>query len=193
MSANLLAIFAPAEQRSHASSEHPTPISQEAESFSQPQKLPAGAAPKKPPSVTRAVTPVGVVNNKSTAVAHETIPSITKTPATQGVTDGESFSQFSSRWEAFLRPAQLAVCRAIWDMTYAIGEGKYFSSMTKLAAAAKLSERQCYRSVQQLERCGFIERPEIFNTATTKGTFFILHTSPIQAHLRTKRIYHVGE
>jgi hypothetical protein len=76
-------------------------------------------------------------------------------------------------------------------MTYAIGQTECFTSMPKLAAAAGLKERQCYNVIAQLELLGFVERPDIYNTPTKKGTVFCLYLSP-QAPSSNRRRYHIG-
>src|SRR5205085_11675556 len=82
----------------------------------------------------------------------------------------QSFSEFSKRWAPILRSGQMSVCRILFEMTHAVGLAECFTSMPKLAVAAGLKERQCYNVVGQLEQLGFIDRPEIFNTPTKKGT-----------------------
>jgi hypothetical protein len=64
--------------------------------------------------------------------------------------------------------------------------------MPRLAAAAGLKERQCYNVVAQLELLGFIERPEIFNTPTKKGTVFRLFLTPQVPAAGLNRRYHIG-
>lgn len=196
MSASLLAIFAPAEKDTSsrsAESPLPHPEAKIERKSSRPQKLTVAPSPQKSQTVP-------APNNASPALFETAAASVGESnvrahkPFAESLPlESDSFAEFSARWRAFLRPAQLAICQAIWGWTHAIGEEKCFSSMTKLAAAASLSERQCYRTVEQLERRGFIERPEIFNTAQTKGTVFILHLSPIQPSVKAKRIYHIGE
>jgi DNA-binding Lrp family transcriptional regulator len=77
-------------------------------------------------------------------------------------------------------------------MTHATGVAECLTSMPKLAAAAGVSERQTYNVVKELERNGFIERPETFNTPTKKGTVFRLllsrRTTP-----SPERRYHFGD
>jgi hypothetical protein len=46
--------------------------------------------------------------------------------------------------------------------------------------------------VAQLELLGFIERPEIFNTPTKKGTIFRLFLSPQVPAAGANRRYHIG-
>jgi hypothetical protein len=46
--------------------------------------------------------------------------------------------------------------------------------------------------VGQLELLGFIERPEIFNTPTQKGTVFRLNIEPRPPSDRSERRYHIG-
>lgn len=189
MSADLLANFAPAEKKKSAQNQASGLQSRDSQSQPQPHRLPV--APKEPAQIPRAIEPAGPKEN--IVLSPGPIASDLWHDADSNQAEEHPFSEFSARWEPFLRPAQMAVCRAIWNMTYAVGQSQCFSSMAKLAAAANLSERQCYRSVEQLEQRGLVERPEIFNTATTKGTVFILYTLPVQPHLKKKRIYHVGE
>lgn len=103
-----------------------------------------------------------------------------------------SFGEFSRRWSPILRSGQMSVCRVLFEMTYEAGEIECFTSMPKLAAAAGLKERQCYNVVGQLELLGFIERPEIFNTPTKKGTVFRLFLTPQSPTAESNRRYHIG-
>jgi hypothetical protein len=103
-----------------------------------------------------------------------------------------NFAEFSRRWSPILRSGQMGVCRALFEMTYGVGLAECFTSMPKLAEAAGLKERQCYNVVGQLELLGFIERPEVFNTSTQKGTIFRLHMEPRPPASRTERRYHIG-
>jgi hypothetical protein len=86
----------------------------------------------------------------------------------------------------------MGVCRALFEMTYELGLTECFTSMPKLAEAAGIKERQCYNVVSQLELLGFIERPEIFNTPTQKGTIFRLYMEPRPPAARSERRYHIG-
>jgi len=127
--------------------------------------------------------------NIAGVVRHATTP---KTASVQGESDTISFGNFSKRWTPILRSGQMSVCRVLFEMTYEVGEAECFTSMPKLAAAAGLKERQCYNVVAQLELLGFIERPEIFNTPTKKGTIFRLFLSPQVPAAGTNRRYHIG-
>ncbi|MET0626402.1 MAG: hypothetical protein ABW250_25940 [Pyrinomonadaceae bacterium] len=102
------------------------------------------------------------------------------------------FAEFSRRWSPILRSGQMGVCRALFEMTYEVGQTECFTSMPKLAEAAGLKERQCYNVVGQLELLGFIERPEVFNTSTQKGTIFRLYPEPRPPASRAERRYHIG-
>lgn len=104
-----------------------------------------------------------------------------------------SFADFSKRWAPILRSGQMSVCRVLFETTHAVGQLECFTSMPKLAAAAGLKERQCYNVVAQLEQLGFIERPEIFNTPTKKGTIFRLYLAPREPPADSNRRYHIGE
>jgi hypothetical protein len=112
-------------------------------------------------------------------------------PGTENVAEA-SFGDFSRRWAPILRSGQMSVCRALFDMTYGAGRTECFTSMPKLAAAAGLKERQCYNVVAQLELLGFVERPEIFNTPTKKGTVFRLFLTPQTPTAGLNRRYHIG-
>jgi hypothetical protein len=103
-----------------------------------------------------------------------------------------SFAEFSRRWSPILRSGQMGVCRALFEMTFEVGKTECFTSMPRLAEAAGLKERQCYNVVGQLELLGFIERPEVFNTSTQKGTIFRLHVEPRPPASRVGRRYHIG-
>jgi DNA-binding MarR family transcriptional regulator len=88
--------------------------------------------------------------------------------------DAEAFEAHFGQWRPFLSEAQMCVLEALYNMTHAGGTSECLTSMPKLAAAAGVSERQTYNVVKELERNGFIERPETFNTPTKKGTVFRL-------------------
>ena len=117
-------------------------------------------------------------------------------PAVSSEVTGEAlpitFAEFSKRWSPILRSGQMGVCRALFEMTYEVGLTACFTSMPRLAEAAGLKERQCYNVVGQLELLGFIERPEIFNTPTQKGTVFRLNLEPRPPSDRAERRYHIG-
>jgi hypothetical protein len=103
-----------------------------------------------------------------------------------------TFAEFSRRWSPILRSGQMSVCRALFELTYEAGQMECFTSMPRLAEAAGLKERQCYNVVGQLELLGFIERPEIFNTPTQKGTVFRLNIEPRPPSDRAERRYYIG-
>jgi hypothetical protein len=119
--------------------------------------------------------------------AGEILPRDTKPDAETA----NSFEDFVKTWARILRPGQISVCRILFKMTYAIGQTEFFTSMPKLAAAAGLKERQCYNIITQLELLGFVERPDIYNTPTRKGTVFRLYLTP-HAPPGGGRRYHIG-
>lgn len=164
------------------------------EALSSPQPRPhARPTPAKPIA--------GVVSNP-TANANDTPAqkiagvgrAVTPAPPSElGNDSPASFGDFSKRWSPILRSGQMSVCRVLFELTYGVGEAECFTSMPKLAAAAGLKERQCYNVVAQLEQLGFIERPEIFNTPTKKGTVFRLFLTPRDLLSGANRRYHIGE
>jgi hypothetical protein len=89
-------------------------------------------------------------------------------------TSAGAFTAHFGQWRPFLSEAQMCVLEALYNMTHAKDVAECLTSMPKLAAAAGVSERQTYNVVKELERNGFIERPETFNTPTKKGTIFRL-------------------
>lgn len=125
-------------------------------------------------------------------IAGVSAPAITASAPDLGKNASASFGDFSRRWAPILRSGQMSVCRVLFEMTHGVGETECFTSMPKLAAAAGLKERQCYNVVAQLEQLGFVERPEIFNTPTKKGTVFRLFLSPQDRPIGSNRRYHIG-
>ncbi|MFL6336453.1 MAG: hypothetical protein ACJ754_24380 [Pyrinomonadaceae bacterium] len=118
--------------------------------------------------------------------------SLAETSRVAGEAPPITFAEFSRRWSPILRSGQMGVCRALFELTYEAGLSECFTSMPRLAEAAGLKERQCYNVVGQLELLGFIERPEIFNTPTQKGTVFRLNLEPRPPTERAERRYHIG-
>lgn len=161
----------------------------------------AGAKPLKPnvasPRVTPAKQVAGVGKTlvvKPLAVTPATVIAGVTPPARGASSESQSytFAEFSRRWSPILRSGQMGICRALFEMTYASGQTECFTSMPKLALAAGIKERQCYNVVGQLELLGFIERPDIFNTPTQKGTVFRLHLEPRPPSSTSERRYHIG-
>jgi hypothetical protein len=159
------------------------------------------AAVSPPKSITPAKRIAGVVTGAEAAstpaqnIAGVVNPVSAQTPARLGsAATAASFGDFSKRWAPILRSGQMSVCRVLFEQTYEVGQMECFTSMPKLAAAAGLKERQCYNVVAQLELLGFIERPEIFNTPTKKGTVFRLFLTPQEPTTTgPNRRYHIGE
>jgi hypothetical protein len=101
-----------------------------------------------------------------------------------------AFEEHFDVWQPFLTEGQMCVLKALYDMTHAKGTDSCMSSMPKLSAASGVSERQTYNVVKELERYGFIERPETFNTPTKKGTIFRLHLTRRDLAAVPDRYYH---
>jgi hypothetical protein len=152
-------------------------------------------------SLTPAKNITGVGKSSSTQIRSKKVASDTPAKDIAGVsgeivsspdTIAQSFGEFSKRWSPILRSGQMSVCRVLFEMTHSVGLDECFTSMPKLAEAAGLKERQCYNVVSQLEQLGFIDRPEIYNTPTKKGTVFRLHLSPQFNPAAPGRRYHIG-
>lgn len=151
-----------------------------------PAKRIAGVGHASISQSTKTPTTDSLAKQGAVVVSHPTATSASELSVTY------SFGDFSKRWSSILRSGQMSICRALFEMTYALGETECFTSMPKLAAAAGLKERQCYNVIGQLEQLGFIERPEIFNTPTQKGTIFRLNLEPRSPSLSPQRRYHIG-
>lgn len=137
----------------------------------------------------RVITKKEAINTPATEIAGV---SLLRTSEIAAEALSITFAEFSKRWSPILRSGQMGVCRALFEMTYEAGLTECFTSMPRLAEAAGLKERQCYNVVGQLELLGFIERPEIFNTPTQKGTIFRLNIEPRPPSDRAERRYHIG-
>ena len=159
----------------------------------------ANAAKARSPTPAKKITGVGkssgpqIASKKAdsyTPVAN--IARVSNSIAASPIAAPQAFRDFSKRWSPILRSGQMSVCRVLFEMTHSIGQTECFTSMPKLAAAAGLKERQCYNVVGQLEQLGFIDRPEIYNTPTKKGTVFRLYLSPQLNSSGAGRQYHIG-
>ncbi len=100
------------------------------------------------------------------------------------------FEEYFGQWTPFLTDGQAKVLRALFEMTYAIGRSECLTSTSRLAAAAGMSERQTSSIARDLEKLGFISRPETFNTRTKKGTIFKLFLSRQNSATTVRRHYH---
>jgi hypothetical protein len=142
--------------------------------------------------------PTATAEETPAAITAETSPAPEKSRPQVGTGEGATsphpgaFDAHFGQWRPFLSEAQMCVLEALYNLTHARGDAECLTSMPKLASAAGISERQTYNVVKELERNGFIERPETFNTPTKKGTIFRLllsrRTTPGPA-----RRYHFGD
>jgi hypothetical protein len=132
------------------------------------------------------------VNEQETDPSPEVVVSQAKAEEATPPPVTGAFDAHFGQWKPFLSEAQMCVLEALYNMTHAKGVSECMTSMPKLAAAAGVSERQTYNVVKELERTGFIERTETFNTPTKKGTVFRLllsrRTTP-----SPERRYHFGD
>lgn len=105
-----------------------------------------------------------------------------------------SFDEFVSRWGFVLRSGgragKLRICEVLYNNTYAVGRETFFTSYEKLAKLAGLEKKQCAINVKQLESLGFIERLNIYNTATKQGTDFKLHLEQLSPNARRAPRHH---
>jgi hypothetical protein len=105
-----------------------------------------------------------------------------------------TFEEFVSRWGFVLRSGgrvgKLRICGVLYENTYAAGRETFFTSYEKLARLAGLEKKQCAINVKQLEGLGFIERLNIYNTATKQGTEFKLHLEQLPPNARRPPRHH---
>jgi hypothetical protein len=104
------------------------------------------------------------------------------------------FEEFVSRWGFVLRSGgragKLRICEVLYNNTYAVGRETFFTSYEKLARLASLEKKQCAINVKQLESLGFLERLNIYNTATKQGTDFKLHLEQLPPNARRTPRHH---
>lgn len=105
-----------------------------------------------------------------------------------------SFESFAERWGFVLRSGgragKLRICEVLYNNTYAVGRETFFTSYEKLAKLTNLEKKQCSINVRQLETLGFVERLNIYNTATRQGTEFKLHLEQLPPGERRTPRYH---
>ena len=105
-----------------------------------------------------------------------------------------TFDDFVATWGFILRSGgrtgKLRICKVLYNNTYAVNKETFFTSYEKLARLTNLEKKQCAINVKQLESSGFIERLNIFNTATKQGTEFKLHLNPLPPNARRNPQYH---
>ena len=109
-----------------------------------------------------------------------------------------TFEEFAERWGFILRSGaregKLRICEVLFRNTYEKGENVFFTSYEKLARLTGLEKKQCAINIRQLESLGFVERLNIYNTATRQGTEFKLHLDQLPSEARqTPRRHHFNE
>lgn len=127
-----------------------------------------------------------------TVVAQE--PSPVREGATSAKPAPMTFDEFVARWGFVLRSGgrtgKLRICQVLYDNTYGAGRDTFFTSYEKLAKLTGLEKKQCAINVKQLESLGFVERLNIYNTATRQGTEFRLHLEQLSPQARRAPRHH---
>lgn len=90
------------------------------------------------------------------------------------------FTEFANKWKRYLYPGQLAVMRALYELTVPHGTSECFTRYSELAATTKMSRRNCINVMNSLAERGFVERLEIRNDATSKGIKLRVHLNPLR-------------
>jgi len=88
------------------------------------------------------------------------------------------FEEFARKWKRYLYPGQLAVMRTLFELTIAEGKTECFTRYSELAAATKMTRRNCINVMNSLVERGFVTRLEVRNDATSKGIRLRIHTDP---------------
>ncbi|MGI9105472.1 MAG: hypothetical protein ACR2G4_04400 [Pyrinomonadaceae bacterium] len=105
-----------------------------------------------------------------------------------------TFEEFVARWDFVLRSGgragKLRICQVLYENTYAAGRDSFFTSYEKLAKLTGLEKKQCAINIKQLESLGFVERLNIYNTATRQGTEFRLHLEQLPPRERKAPRHH---
>lgn len=105
-----------------------------------------------------------------------------------------AFDEFVARWGFVLRSGgragKLRICQVLYENTFGAGQDTFFTSYEKLARLTDLEKKQCAINVKQLESLGFIERLNIYNTATKQGTEFKLHLEQLPPGARRVPRHH---
>jgi hypothetical protein len=124
--------------------------------------------------------------------------SLTPTAAREATTTAPSalmtFEEFVARWGFILRSGgrtgKLRICQVLYENTYGAGQDTFFTSYEKLAKLTDLEKKQCAINIKQLEGLGFVERVNIYNTATRQGTEFKLHLEQLPPNARRSPPHH---
>ena len=113
--------------------------------------------------------------------AHNTLPPTTQEVAESLPSDAQpgSFSEFANRWKRYLYPGQLAVMRALYDLTIPHGTSECFTRYSELAASTKMSRRNSIHVMNSLVERGFVERLEVRNNMAGKGIRLRIHLNPL--------------
>lgn len=140
-----------------------------------------------PPQIVETGSPAVAPSNKEKKVRTPKAKAAKESRQAKRLVVGQdaTFSLFKQKYGQLLGQTRTAICEAIYDLSYGLGQSECFYSASKLAAATGFSDRYIFKLVGQLESFGFIEKVEIFNTATKKGTTFRLHLEPILKSQRT--------
>lgn len=90
-------------------------------------------------------------------------------------TQAVDFEEFVKKWKRYLYPGQLAVMRELYALTTARGAKDCFTRYSEIAAATKMTRRNCINVMNSLVERGFVERLEVRNDATGKGIRLRIH------------------
>lgn len=128
-----------------------------------PENLSEKSAPTTYPQTE---TPLNRQANTSVVASHSDSPNV-------------QYDEFANRWKRYLYPGQLAVMRALYELTFPHGTSECFTRYSELAASTKMSRRNCINVMNSLVERGFVERLEIRNDVTGKGIRLRIHLNPL--------------
>ena len=156
---------------------HDAPRADSAEQVSIVAKADASEANPLPPSF------IGEINltparNKAATDAATKLPTVNDLQKHFEETQVIAFEEFVKKWRRYLYPGQLAVMRELYELTIARGGQDCFTRYSEIAAATKMTRRNCINVVNSLVERGFVERMEVRNDSTGKGIRLRIHTEP---------------
>lgn len=168
----------------------PSEIDKESPQISAENPYPRGASHASSAEVRVANLPSPISSEESPERSEPTsLPDSEASPnpeagTSAGTTTADSqhilFTEFADRWKRYLYPGQLAIMRALYEMTFPHGTSECFTRYSALAASTKMSRRNCINVMNSLVDRGFVERLEIRNDATGKGIKLRVHLDPLR-------------
>lgn len=101
-----------------------------------------------------------------------------------------TFEDFENSFRKRLSKSQLRICKVLFRMTYAIGATSCLIRVNDLMEQAQVKRRNLFLSLKELEKAGFIERGDIYNTPTKRGMKISFYPAPRIRKTPALRTFH---